>query len=478
MLKELRKQLDQREITVRALTEQYLTAIRGSSLNAYITVCEDLALSQADAAQKRLDAGNVAPLTGIPLSVKDNICTRGIRTTCGSRFLEHYTPPYDATIMERLYAQDIVLLGKTNLDEFAMGSSTRTSYFGASRNPYDPERVPGGSSGGSAAAVAARLCAASVGSDTGGSVRQPAAFCGVTGIKPTYGVISRHGVSAYASSFDQVGTIGESAEDCAILLDALCGEDPMDMTSARRSYAPFASKMGQSLKGLKFGLIQELMGDGVAPAVRDAVLSAADFYRQQGVTVETVSLPSLSYAIQTYYLISCAEASTNLSRLDGVKYGTRVQRAGDSYEDLIKRSRAECFGREVKRRILLGTYALCSGYYDAYYGKANALRARIREEMRELLERYDMLLSPTVPTTAYRLDESQDDPARLYVADICTVAANIAGLPAISTPCGYDPQGLPAGMMLTGRAFDEAGLLAAADTFEKHFDRKKPGVIA
>jgi aspartyl-tRNA(Asn)/glutamyl-tRNA(Gln) amidotransferase subunit A len=475
MIHELRKSLDQKEISVLELTEQYFQRIEShTSLNAYITLTRDLALKQAALAQERISKGQAAALTGIPLSIKDNICTKDARTTSASHILENYRPPYNATVVERILSQDCVILGKTNMDEFAMGGSTRTSFFGPTLNPFDLNRVPGGSSGGSASAVSANLCVASLGSDTGGSIRQPAAFCGVTGLKPTYGTVSRYGLIAYASSLDQIGPIALSARDCAILLEAIASKDPNDMTSTGPQSTSYSGKIGMSLKGLKIGVISELMGDGIDPEVLSGIEKAIEFFKEEGATIVPIALPELKVAIPAYYLISSAEASANLARLDGVKYGSRADCPNGDYEDLIMKSRAEGFGREVKRRILLGTYALCSGYYDAYYGKATALQARIRSRMEDALTQVDVLLSPTAPTTAFGLNENQEDPTQMYVSDICTVSANLAGLPGISTPCGYDNKGLPIGLMLTGRRFDEETIIAVTDCFEQTFTRRNP----
>ena len=429
-----REALDAKKISAKELAQEYIANIkaRDGKIKSYITVTEEGALAQADAAQKLIDAGEAKALTGIPMAIKDNICTEGVRTTCASKILEDFVPQYNATVMERLNAQGIVMLGKASMDEFAMGGSTQTSAFAKTRNPYNTDCVPGGSSGGSAAAVAAELCTASLGSDTGGSIRQPAAFCGVTGIKPTYSRVSRFGLVAFASSFDQIGPIAHSAYDCAKILDCICGFDPHDGTSSRESVPDFAAKIGKPLTGMKLALPKEFFGEGIDDEIRKSVLAAAETYKSLGAELVDCSMPSLKYAVPAYYLISSAEAASNLSRYDGIKYGHRTAEA-DSYEELIKKSRSEGFGDEVKRRILLGNYALSSGYYDAYYGKAMALRQVICAEYDGIFEKCDAIITPTTPAVAYRPEEQVSDPVKMYQADICTVTVNIAGLPAIST---------------------------------------------
>ncbi|MBQ7991308.1 MAG: Asp-tRNA(Asn)/Glu-tRNA(Gln) amidotransferase subunit GatA [Oscillospiraceae bacterium] len=471
-VKQLRELLDRKEISAPELTKEYLKRIEtvDKSLESFITVTADKALAAAEKAQERINRGETAPLTGIPLAIKDNICTEGVKTTCASRMLENFVPPYNATVMEKLDAQDAVMLGKTSLDEFAMGGSTQTSAFAKTRNPYDISRVPGGSSGGSAAAVGGDLCAASLGSDTGGSIRQPASFCGVTGIKPTYGRVSRYGLVAFASSFDQIGPIARSAEDCGIILNAISGSDPHDGTSSRNAVPDFNEKIGKGMKGVKIAVVKEFFAEGVDDEVRNSVMAAIDTYKAMGAEIVEASMPSLKYAIAAYYLIASAEASSNLSRYDGIKYGHRSDIVG-SYNDLIIASRSEGFGDEVKRRILLGNYALSSGYYDAYYGKAMGLRQKIREEYADIFTKCDLIITPTAPTVAYGVNENIDDPKKMYQADFCTVTVNIASLPAISTPCGYDSKGMPIGMSIVGRMWDEASLIAAADAFEKQFSR-------
>ncbi len=469
-LLELRKKLDSREIGAREVTEEYLKRIEETDkeINSYITVTYDEARKNAESAQKLIDSGEAKPLTGIPLSVKDNICTKGIKTTCASHMLEDFKPVYDATVMEKLKNEDIVLLGKTNMDEFAMGGSSQTSYFGGVKNPCDTTRVTGGSSGGAAASVAAKLCAAALGSDTGGSVRQPASFCGVTGLKPTYGAVSRYGLIAFASSLDQIGVLANSAEDAGYVLNTIAGYDENDATSSQKAGGDYLSLIGSDLSGMKIGIPKEFFAEGISDEVKAKVLEAAKFYENRGAKLVQTSMPSLPYAVSAYYLISSAEAASNLSRFDGIKYGHRAK-DGDTFNELIKHTRREGFGEEVKRRILLGNYALSSGYYDAYYKNASRIRRKIREEYAAIYEECDIIITPTAPETAYKIGQQENDPVKMYMADICTVTVNIAGLPAISTTCGYDRGGMPIGMSIVGKAFDEARIIAAADAFEKEF---------
>ena len=473
-LAKLREMLDKKEISAVELTQQYLDNIekRDKDINSYITVCVESAIEDAKKAQNTIDSGNATAFTRLPISIKDNICTLGVKTTCASKMLEDFIPPYDATVMEKLKASDIVMLGKTNMDEFAMGGSSQTSYFGGVKNPYDTSRVTGGSSGGAAASVAADLCAAALGSDTGGSVRQPASFCGVTGLKPTYGAVSRWGLIAFASSLDQIGVIAKSAEDTGYMLDGIYGYDANDATSSKKSEGNYTSLVGSDVSRLKIGVPKEFFGDGLNDEVKTAVLNAVEYYKKLGCEIVDVSLPSLEYAVSAYYLISSAEAASNLSRFDGIKYGLRSG-LGEDFNDLIKNSRREGFGNEVKRRIMLGNYALCSGYYDAYYKNATRIRTQLKEEYASIFEKCDVMLTPTAPTTAYKIGEQENDPVKMYLADIYTVTVNIAGLPAISTTCGYDSKGLPIGMSLIGRAFDEKTIIAVCDRFEKDFDRKE-----
>lgn len=473
-LHEMRKALDERSVSSQELTKEYLDNIKkyDDKLECYITVTEDIAMAQAEKAQAVIDKGEAKALTGIPMAIKDNICTEGVRTTCSSKILENFIPPYNATAMEKLDSQNIVMLGKTSLDEFAMGGSTQTSAFKKTKNPYNTNCVPGGSSGGSAAAVAAGLAPAALGTDTGGSIRQPSAFCGVTGIKPTYSRVSRYGLVAFASSLDQIGPIAKNSADCAVILNQICGFDPHDGTSSKNAVPDFSAKIGQSLKGMKIALPKEFYADGIEDEVRNAVLKAADEYKAMGAELVECSMPSLKYAVPCYYLLACAEAASNLSRYDGIKYGHRTAKA-DSYEELIIKSRSEGFGEEVKRRILLGNYCLSSGYYDAYYRKALGLRQLIRKEYDDIFDKCDVILTPTTPAVAYS-PEKTADPVQMYQADICTVTVNIAGLPAVSTPCGYNAEGMPIGLSIIGKKFDEQTVLQVSDAYEQGFTPVAP----
>jgi aspartyl-tRNA(Asn)/glutamyl-tRNA(Gln) amidotransferase subunit A len=433
-----------------------------AALNAFITVARERALARAAALDAREDAASL-PLLGVPVAVKDNLCTRGIRTTAGSRLREGYVPPYDAAVIERLEAAGAVIVAKTNCDEFAMGSSTEHSAFGAARNPWDTARTAGGSSGGSAIAVAARLVPLALGSETGGSVRQPAALCGVVGLKPTYGRISRHGLIAFASSLDQVGAFGARVTDVAAGLSVLAGPDPRDATSAPEPVDDYVGATTRDIGGLRIGVPRALMADGVDDGIRQAFDLSVDGLRAAGAVIEDIELPHSRYATATYAIIVMAEASSNLSRFDGVRYGTRV--AGDTLAEMYARTRAR-FGPEVKRRIMLGTYVLSAGYYEAYYRKAQQVRALIRRDFARAFERVDVIATPTTPTPAFRLGERLQDPVQMYLADVFTVSANLAGIPAISVPCGF-VEGLPVGLQLTGRAFGEATILRAAAAYER-----------
>ncbi len=473
-LRELRKSLDSKEISAAELCGEYFKRIEAvdPELLSYITVTKEKALKDAENAQKLIDEGKATALTGIPLAIKDNICIDGVRTTCASKMLENFIPPYNATVIEKLNAEGYVLLGRTSMDEFAMGGSNQTSAFAKTKNPYDLECVPGGSSGGSAAAVSASLAPAALGSDTGGSIRQPSSFCGVTGIKPTYGRVSRYGLVAFASSLDQIGPICNDARDCAVLLNAICGHDRHDATSARVDTPDFTEKLGQPIKGMKIALPKEFFAEGVDDAVKTAVMSAAHELEKQGAVLVECSMPGLKYAIPAYYLIACAEAASNLSRFDGIKYGFRGE--GRTFEELIRDSRSRGFGEEVKRRILLGNYALSSGYYDAYYKKALALKQEIIRQYNQIFEQADVILTPTAPTPAYKIGSQDSDPVKMYQADICTVTVNIAKLPGASTTCGYTDSGLPVGMSIIGKRFDEQTILQCADAFEQGFSPVAP----
>ncbi|MCX4355294.1 MAG: Asp-tRNA(Asn)/Glu-tRNA(Gln) amidotransferase subunit GatA [Oscillospiraceae bacterium] len=473
-LRELRKSLDSKEISAAELCGEYFKRIEAvdPELLSYITVTKEKALKDAENAQKLIDEGKATALTGIPLAIKDNICIDGVRTTCASKMLENFIPPYNATVIEKLNAEGYVLLGRTSMDEFAMGGSNQTSAFAKTKNPYDLECVPGGSSGGSAAAVSASLAPAALGSDTGGSIRQPSSFCGVTGIKPTYGRVSRYGLVAFASSLDQIGPICNDARDCAVILNAICGHDRHDATSARVDTPDFTEKLGQPIKGMKIALPKEFFAEGVDDAVKTAVMSAAHELEKQGAVLVECSMPGLKYAIPAYYLIACAEAASNLSRFDGIKYGFRGE--GRTFEELIRDSRSRGFGEEVKRRILLGNYALSSGYYDAYYKKALALKQEIIRQYNQIFEQADVILTPTAPTPAYKIGSQDSDPVKMYQADICTVTVNIAKLPGVSTTCGYTDSGLPVGMSIIGKRFDEQTILQCADAFEQGFSPVAP----
>ncbi len=475
-IRELRRALDAKEISAKELCGEYLKRIKekDGKVLSFITVTENEAEQSAVRAQKMIDEGKSSALTGIPLAVKDNICIDGVRTTCASRMLENFIPPYNATVIEKLNAEGYVLLGRASMDEFAMGGSTQTSAFAKTKNPYDLECVPGGSSGGSAAAVAAAFAPAALGSDTGGSIRQPSSFCGVTGIKPTYGRVSRYGLVAFASSLDQIGPIAHDAYDCAILLNAICGHDRRDATSARRDVPDFTEKLGEPIKGLKIAMPKEFFSEDIDSVVREHVTNAANELEKQGAVLVECSIPGLKYAIPAYYLIACAEAASNLSRFDGIKYGFRGE--GRTYEELIRDSRSRGFGEEVKRRILLGNYALSSGYYDAYYKKALALKQEIIKEYNEVFEKADVILTPTAPTPAYKIGAQDNDPVKMYMADICTVTVNIAGLPGISTTCGYTDGGLPIGMSIIGRRFDEQTILQTANAWEQGFTPVAPKI--
>ena len=451
--------------TARDALEQHLAAIeaRESEIHAFNLVLADEARAAADAIDASDDRG---PLAGVPIAIKDNMCTRGIPTTCSSRILEGWKPPYDATVVQRLRDAGGVIIGKTNLDEFAMGSSTENSAFGATRNPHDTTRVPGGSSGGSAAAVAAAFAPVALGSETGGSVRQPASLCGVVGVKPTYGLVSRYGLIAFASSLDQIGPIGTDVRDCALLLEIVGGHDVLDSTSIPAAVPPLLDGLDDGVSGLRIGVIEEMTDrEGVEPAVRDAVGAAAIALEGAGAEVAPVSVPSSEYGISAYYLIAPAEASSNLARYDGVRYGLRSA-GGASLGEMYERSRAAGFGPEVKRRIMLGTYALSAGYYDAYYLKAQQVRTLIRRDFERVFQTCDALVTPTAPTTAFRFGEKTADPLTMYLYDILTVSVNLAGLPALVVPCGADADGLPVGLQVIGRHFDEETLVRIGGAYE------------
>jgi len=465
---QLQESLQQRKTSATEVTRAYLDRIAASDagLNNFITVCSETALDDAAAADARLAAGDGEALTGIPLALKDIFLTAGVRTTCASKILDNFLPPYDGTPVARLRRQGTVLLGKLNMDEFAMGSSNENSAFGPARNPWDPQSVPGGSSGGSASAVAARQAVATLGTDTGGSIRQPAAHCGVVGLKPTYGRVSRYGVVAFASSLDQVGPIARNVEDCALLLQAVAGHDPLDSTSVDTPVPDYRATLREGVKGLKIGLPREYFIDGLDPEVRGAVETAVAVYRDLGADIVEVSLPHTDYAVASYYLIADAEASSNLARYDGVRFGRRKD-PGGGLAGMYEASRAAGFGTEVKRRIMLGTYALSSGYYDAYYLKAQKVRTLIRQDFLDAFAKVDALLTPVAPTAAFRIGEKTDDPLQMYLSDIFTSPVNLAGTCGMSLPCGVTGSGLPIGLQLVGRPFDEATLLRAGYAFEQ-----------
>ncbi|HHY46108.1 MAG TPA: Asp-tRNA(Asn)/Glu-tRNA(Gln) amidotransferase subunit GatA [Firmicutes bacterium] len=443
-------------------------------VRAYITLTREEAFAAAGATDARIARGEeIGPLDGIPIALKDNLSTRGIKTTCASRILENYIPPYSATVVERLMSQGVVMLGKANMDEFAMGSSTENSGFFTTRNPWDLDRVPGGSSGGSAAAVSAGEAVLALGSDTGGSIRQPASFCGVVGLKPTYGCVSRYGLVAFASSLDQIGPITRDVTDCAILMNAIAGYDPRDSTSVNREYPDYTQYLIPDIKGLKIGVPKEYFGEGLAPDVREAIEQAMNRLQDMGAILVDVSLPHSEYALATYYLVATAEASSNLARYDGVRYGLRAKGAPDSVT-MAKRTRKEGFGAEVKRRIMLGTYALSSGYYDAYYLKALKVRTLLIQDFERAFEACDVVLSPTSPTVAFRIGEKTKDPLSMYLSDIYTITANLAALPGISFPCGFGQDGLPVGLQLLGKHFDEPTLIRAAYAFETAWGPRSP----
>ncbi len=468
-LQELQTKFTAGEVTAREIVRAYTLRINHvePKVKAYITLEKESAMAQADAVDERMKSWRrPMPLMGMPLAVKDNICTEGVPTTCGSRILGNFVPPYDATVIARLRSQGYLLLGKTNLDEFAMGSSTENSAFGPSRNPWSLTCIPGGSSGGSAAAVAADECVAALGSDTGGSIRQPAACCGVVGLKPTYGRVSRFGLVAFASSLDQIGPITKDVADAALMLNVIAGHDPMDSTSANLPAPDYTRALKRKdLKKLRLGIPEEYFGAGLDPEVEAAVRQAIEECQRLGGEIKEVSLPTTPAAVATYYLIATAEASSNLARYDGVRYGLRSKEA-TSLLELYMKTRQEGFGPEVKRRIMLGTYALSAGYYEAYYAKAQAVRTLMRREFDAVFQETDILVTPVMPTPAFKLGEKIEDPLQMYLSDIYTISVNLAGLPAISLPCGFTKSGLPIGLQLIGRPFEEEILLRAARAYE------------
>jgi len=475
---ELQGMLKKGETTAQDVTESVLNRIKtvDGKVSAYITVTEEVAIGQAKEADRRIKAGGASsPLLGISIAVKDNMCTDGIKTTCASKILANFRPPYDATVVERLKQAGYVLCGKPNMDEFAMGSSTENSGFFVTKNPWDLSRIPGGSSGGSAAAVAADECIASLGSDTGGSIRQPAACCGVVGLKPTYGRVSRYGLVAFASSLDQIGPITKDVTDTAILMNVISGHDPKDSTSANIPAPDFTRSLKKNVKGMKIGMPKEYFIEGMDREVERAVKDAVKTLEGLGATVVEVSLPHTSYAVATYYILATSEASSNLARYDGVKYGFRAQGAKDLLDTYLQ-TRSQGFGPEVKRRIMLGTYALSAGYYDAYYKKGQQVRTLIKRDFDDSFKTVDVIATPTAPTAAFKIGEKSADPLQMYLSDIFTISVNLAGIPAIAIPCGFTSENLPVGLQLLGRHFDEESIIHAAYAYEQatEWHRRKP----
>ena len=466
---ELGKKIKAKEVSVEEAVQAAIDAIekKEESVHSFVTVDKEGALTRAKEVQKLIDDGTLSgPLAGVPVAIKDNMCTKGLLTTCSSKILYNFLPTYTAEAVERLEKAGAVIIGKTNMDEFAMGSTTETSAFGETRNPWNLEHVPGGSSGGSCAAVAAEECSFALGSDTGGSIRQPSSFCGVTGIKPTYGTVSRYGLIAYGSSLDQIGPVAKDVTDCATILEAISSYDKKDSTSVKRDDYHFTEALVDDVKGLKIGIPKDYFKEGIDEDVKNAVLSAAKTLEEKGAIVEEFDLGLVEYAIPAYYVIACAEASSNLARFDGVKYGYRTKEY-EGLHNMYKKTRSEGFGAEVKRRIMLGSFVLSSGYYDAYYLKALRTKALIKKEFDKAFEKYDIILGPAAPTTAPKLGESLKDPIQMYLGDIYTISVNLAGLPGISLPCGEDGNGLPIGLQLIGDCFEEKKIIRAAYAFEQ-----------
>ncbi len=477
---ELAKNLREGTQTCKQVLDHHFALIekQDPTIKAFISLLKDTAYEKANALDHQYQKGNPLPfLAGVPIAIKDNMNFKGSFTTCGSKILENFMSPYDATVIQKLDAEGLIVVGKANLDEFAMGSSTENSAFFTTKNPWDLERVPGGSSGGSAAAVAAGFVPLSLGSDTGGSIRQPAAFCGITGMKPTYGRVSRYGLVAFASSLDQIGPFTRTVEDMAHLLNVICGHDKHDSTSSNQPIPDFTKSLVADVKGLKIAVPKELFGDEISSEVKEHIQNALDLYKKNGATWDLVSMESLSYAVQTYYIVAPAEASANLARFDGVRYGHRAKDP-KNLRDMYKRSRGEGFGPEVKRRIILGTYVLSSGYYDAYYLKAQKVRTLIRDDFNRVFKDYDVIMTPTAPTTAFKKGDHANDPLSMYLADIATIPVNMAGLPGMSIPCGFS-KGLPVGLQLIGKMFDEATLIRAGHAFQgwTGYHREQPGII-
>ena len=472
---ELQDKLKNKELTITQITKAYADRIeeKEKDVQAFVTILAEDAIKQAEEIQNKIEKDEIkGEFAGIPIGIKDNICTKGVKTTCSSKMLENFVSPYDATVMEKLKKENIINLGKLNMDEFAMGGSTEYSYFKKTKNPWNLNKVPGGSSGGSAAAVAANLVPWALGSDTGGSIRQPASFCGVVGLKPTYGLVSRYGLVAFASSLDQIGPITKDVQDCAMLLNLIAGHDEKDTTSENKEKIDYTKCLKNDVKGLKIGVPKEFFGEGINEEVKDSLEKAIEKYKELGAEVEEFSLDIAQYALATYYIIACAEASSNLGRFDGIRYTYRTPEY-KNLKELYKKSRSEGFGPEVKRRIILGTYVLSSGYYDAYYKKAQQVRTLVMKEFNKGFEKYDVILTPTAPTVSVDIGSKSNNPLEMYLADICTVSVNIAGLPGISIPCGVDKQGMPIGMQLIGNKFCEETILNAAYTYEQATEFRK-----
>ncbi len=481
-VKELQEKLDKKEINIVDITKAYSENIelREKDVKAFVTELNKEAIEKAEKLQVEIENGNVKNiLAGIPIGIKDNICTKGIKTTCSSKMLENFVSPYDATVMEKINNENMINLGKLNMDEFAMGGSTEYSYFKKTANPWNLNKVPGGSSGGSAAAVAANLVPWALGSDTGGSIRQPASFCGVVGLKPTYGLVSRFGLVAFASSLDQIGPITKDVYDSAMLLNIIAGHDVKDTTSEDVGEIDYTKNLDKDIKGLKIGVPKEFFGEGINEEVKKSLETAIEKYKELGAEVEEISLDIAKYSLATYYIIACAEASSNLGRFDGIRYTHRTEEY-KNLKDIYKKSRTEGFGKEVKRRIILGTYVLSSGYYDAYYKKAQQVRTLVMNEFNKAFEKYDVILTPTSPTVAFDIGSKSENPLEMYLADICTVSINIAGLPAISIPCGVDSENMPIGMQLIGNKFKEETILNAAYKYEQEIkfrEKYKPEFV-
>jgi aspartyl-tRNA(Asn)/glutamyl-tRNA(Gln) amidotransferase subunit A len=465
---EARKKLDNKEISSVELTRAVLDRIEltEDKINSFVSIAADEAMKSAEIADEMIAKGETRPLTGVPLAFKDIFCTKGLLTTCSSKMLANFVPPYDASTVSRLKAEGAVIVGKTNMDEFAMGSSTETSHFGTTKNPWDTTKIPGGSSGGSATSVAADQCIASLGTDTGGSIRQPASLCGMVGLKPTYGRVSRYGVIAFASSLDQVGPMTKDVEDSAILLGSIAGFDPKDSTSIKTDVPDYKAMLSGDIKGMKIGVPKEYFVDGMDGEVEQAVRKSIDDMKAMGAEIVEISLPHTEYAVAVYYIVAPAEASSNLARFDGVKFGHRASDV-NGLIDMYKQTRSEGFGPEVKRRIMLGTYALSAGYYDAYYLKAQKVRTLIANDFKEAFKKCDVIVTPTTPTTAFGIGEKNDDPLQMYLSDVLTISCNLAGIPGISIPCGFSKAGLPIGLQILGNHFDEATILKAAHAYEQ-----------